>query len=103
MSDCKCEAVKIYDGQHRCMKCYKEFIVKPPKKPPTWKDEMGVTHHPLPRREIIFDEASNIPDAVWKPRFMISEQGVTYNKAGEATLGTRRSDNLPLGVKPNES
>jgi hypothetical protein len=58
------------------MKCFKEFmpfIKKRLYKPPTWKDEHGVTHYPKPLYE---------PDV---------------------KISTRRSDNLPLGVKPNES
>ena len=25
MSNCKCQTVKIYDGEHRCMKCFEQF------------------------------------------------------------------------------
>jgi hypothetical protein len=71
MSDCKCQSVKIYDGKHRCMKCFKEFmpfIKKRLYKPPTWKDEHGVTHYPKPLYEpdVIYDEASGIDDSIWR-------------------------------------
>ena len=26
MSECKCSSIKIYDGEHRCMKCFKQYV-----------------------------------------------------------------------------
>lgn len=29
--NCKCETVKKYDGEHRCMTCYRRFYPEPSK------------------------------------------------------------------------
>ena len=67
MEDCKHENVTLYDPEgHRCVRCFQPF----------YPDVLVGTG-------IIFDEASDIPEEVWK-----------------TPLGTKRTDNLPLGVKP---
>ena len=70
MSDCKCESVKIYDGEHRCMKCYRRFAPIPPK----------------PRYFI-------------DPNAECSMAALARNEQAVMPM-TRRSDNLPLGVDP---
>lgn len=72
MSECKCESVKIYDGEHRCMKCYKLFVP-----------------YRLPRYSI-------------DPNAYCSMAELARNEDAVNKLGTKRIDNLPLGVRPNE-
>lgn len=103
MSDCKCESVKIYDGEHRCMKCYKRFAPLNEPSVPTFSgagDYLGdrklkhyKNHGP---RYFIYPEANCSELA------RLDQRLDAYVKT-QWKPKTRRSDNLPLGVKPNES